>query len=169
MLLWLEYATESAPWACAKELSNLAVTCIEKVSDSAVINLNILMWISWARVAKIRCINNATRCQQPRGLSCEITHVLRINMFRDVSVFGSVVRICQAAAVSSPIHLTCICLPGLFVCCSINPPSLHVNVIVEILVVYVKCGKKLSPDRRRYRVPSRIFHCRHWSSYWQDT
>ena len=41
----LDYSTQQspAPRACAKEFLNLAVTCIEKVSDSAVINLGILM------------------------------------------------------------------------------------------------------------------------------
>lgn len=86
----LDYSTQQspAPWACAKEFLNLAVTCIEKVSDSAVINLDILMCISRARAAKIRRIDGATRCQQPGGLSRGITHVLWLNMFRDVSVFG---------------------------------------------------------------------------------
>lgn len=137
-LVWLEYATEPAPWACAKEFSNLAVTCIEKVSESAVINLNILMWISRARAVKIRRIDNATRCQQPGGLSRGITHVLRTNMFRDVSVFGSELRICQAVAVSSSIHLTFISHPGLFIPRSIGSFPMHVIVTVKITMVYVK-------------------------------
>lgn len=134
---------------------------------SAVINLNILIWISWTRVRRIRRSDNATYCQQVCGLSYEITHAFMINMFGDVSVFGSGLWICQAA-VSSSIHLTFIFHSRLFISYSFNPSLIHVITIVEISVVYVKCNEKLSPDRR-YRVPSWIFRCRHSSFHWQDT
>lgn len=134
---------------------------------SAVINLNILIWISRSRVIKIRCIDNMRQCQQLCRLSLEITYVIKINMFRDVSVFGSEFRICQAA-VSSSIHLTLIFHSCLFIDYSLNPFLLYIIIVVQILVVYVKCNEKLSPDRR-YRVSSRNFHCRHSSLYWQDT
>lgn len=133
---------------------------------SAVTNLNILIWISLARVEIIRRIDNATYCEQIYGLSREITQVFGINMFGDVSVFGSGFRICQAA-VSSSIHLTLIFHSRLLIDHSLNPSLIHVVTITEISVVYVNCNEKLSPDRR-YRVPSRIFHCRHSSFYWQD-
>lgn len=107
---------------------------------SAVINLNILMWISRTRVRRIRRIDNATYCQQVCGLSYEITHAFMINMFGDVSVFGSGLWICQAA-VSSSIHLTFIFHSRLFISYSFNPSLIHVITIVEISVVYVKCTR----------------------------
>lgn len=90
------------------------------------------------------------QCQQLCRLSREITHVIKINMFRDVSVFDSELRICQAA-VSSSIHLTLIFHSCLFIDYSLNPFLLYIIIVVQILVVYVKCNEKLSPDRR-YRV-----------------
>lgn len=66
-------------------------------------------------------------------------------MFRDVSVFGSGVRIYQAA-VSLPDTFTF--HSDLFVRCSLNLSSSHVIIIVDISLVYVKCSEKLSPDRK---------------------